>query len=718
MISFENLSKTYVSKGGVQTAALTGVSAAFPDCGLVFILGKSGSGKSTLLNLLGGIDRPTSGAISVDGTPLSDFKEGDLDAYRNAYVGFVFQEYNLLPEYTVGQNIALALELQSQRAGREEIDEVLRQVELTDRDGNPLFDRKIGELSGGQKQRVAIARALIKKPKMILADEPTGALDAATGEALYTLLKGLSKDRLILVVTHDRECAEKYGDRILTLADGEIVADTAPASAPAAEGEKAAFRRGRLPVRRALAMGAKGLKHKKLRLAISILLSAFMCFIFGFAFTAATADTLNTQLKLSYDHGETYVILENDSYYMATFPSGNVEKIDISHIMKPQYDALGEYFGEALLTYARPFGTNQAWDNLGERPENSQKTSWSDDPYLQMIYRNRDRAVEVTPELMEYFHIAPDPRLKDPSVCRLPETDSEIAISDAMVDLFMAAGYRDEAGNIFEIKAPEDMLGKEYGHLTICGIYTTPENRAEMAEKYDKTYDWSSEPETYKYVQGLHLMGVSFVKEGALERNEGPLYGDHPLVGSFGYVVKLSGDRMKDRAFFDRKDVTFTAPNAEGMECHYSLKIRSQYSVMVEDAAYTFTDDSFLTVAWWIGGIFAVVSALLFMSYLSVSIEFRKRELGILRALGASKKDVILICVFESLIMAALIFAISLAATLVWCAVLNAHYLAPFFIVGFIPILSLFLLCFGVAALATILPVYRLAKRSPADILK
>lgn len=226
MIQVRNLEKMYTPKKAPKCKAVNGISFDLPDTGLVYILGKSGCGKSTLLNLLGGLDRPTGGEIIVDGKSMKDFSEKELDTFRNEYVGFVFQEYNLLDRSSVASNVALAAELQGKKADRNEIEELLRSLELTDEKGDTLYDRHIGELSGGQKQRVAIARTLIKHPRLILADEPTGALDSETGAKLYELLKTLSKDNLIVVVTHDEESAKTYGDRIIRLSDGTVQSDT------------------------------------------------------------------------------------------------------------------------------------------------------------------------------------------------------------------------------------------------------------------------------------------------------------------------------------------------------------------------------------------------------------------------------------------------------------------------------------------------------------
>ena len=220
MLEVVNVKKVYLPKKGQPVNALDGVSIKFPEKGLVFILGKSGSGKSTLLNVLGGLDKIDSGDIIIKGKSSKDFSQGDFDSYRNTYLGFIFQEYNILNEFSVGENIELAIELQGKKATPEEINKILEEVDLKD-----YNKRKPNELSGGQKQRVAIARALVKNPEIILADEPTGALDSKTGIQVFETLKKLALEKLVIVVSHDREFAEYYGDRVIELKDGKVISD-------------------------------------------------------------------------------------------------------------------------------------------------------------------------------------------------------------------------------------------------------------------------------------------------------------------------------------------------------------------------------------------------------------------------------------------------------------------------------------------------------------
>ena len=220
MLQVVNLTKIYKTKNGTDVHALDGVSLQFPEKGMVFLLGKSGSGKSTLLNVCGGLDSPTSGEIIVKGKSSKSFSQSDFDSYRNTFIGFIFQEYNILNEFSVEDNIALALELQGKSKDKAAIASLLEQVDLTG-----FAKRKPSTLSGGQKQRIAIARALIKAPEIIMADEPTGALDSNTGKQVFDTLKKLSQDKLVIVVSHDRDFAEQYADRIIELKDGKILSD-------------------------------------------------------------------------------------------------------------------------------------------------------------------------------------------------------------------------------------------------------------------------------------------------------------------------------------------------------------------------------------------------------------------------------------------------------------------------------------------------------------
>ena len=218
MLEVIHLTKLYKTKGGADVRALDDVSLRFPEKGMVFLLGRSGSGKSTLLNVCGGLDSPTSGEIVVKGRSSKDFTQSDFDSYRNTFVGFVFQEYNILDEFSVEDNIALALELQGKPKDKKTIEKLLADVDLSG-----YAKRKPNTLSGGQKQRVAIARALVNDPDIILADEPTSSLDKGHADEVMSILREFNKSgKTVVVVTHDTRIVHDY-DNIIRLDDGRIV---------------------------------------------------------------------------------------------------------------------------------------------------------------------------------------------------------------------------------------------------------------------------------------------------------------------------------------------------------------------------------------------------------------------------------------------------------------------------------------------------------------
>lgn len=224
MLQLKNITKTYVA-GNNEVPALKGISVRFRKNEFVSILGASGCGKTTLLNIIGGLDQYTSGDLLINGVSTKKYSDKDWDTYRNHSVGFIFQSYHLIPHQTILQNVELALMISgvSKAERRRRAIEALDKVGLKDKINN-----RPNQLSGGQAQRVAIARALINDPEIVLADEPTGALDSKTSVQIMELLKEISKDRLVIMVTHNPELAEQYSTRIIRLLDGVIVGDTMP----------------------------------------------------------------------------------------------------------------------------------------------------------------------------------------------------------------------------------------------------------------------------------------------------------------------------------------------------------------------------------------------------------------------------------------------------------------------------------------------------------
>ena len=266
MIEIRDIRKSYKTGDFVQRA-LDGVSITFRESEFVAVLGPSGSGKTTFLNILGGFDHADSGDIVVNGVSTKDYSDADWDTYRNHRIGFVFQSYNLIPHQTIRQNVELALTLAgvSRSERRERARAALERVGLGDH-----VDKRPAQLSGGQMQRVAIARALVNDPEIVLADEPTGALDTETGIQVMNLLAEVARDRLVIMVTHNPQLAEDYATRIVRIKDGQVVDDTRPVTdaererlAAAEVGSEQPHRRSSMSFLTALALSANNLMTKK-----------------------------------------------------------------------------------------------------------------------------------------------------------------------------------------------------------------------------------------------------------------------------------------------------------------------------------------------------------------------------------------------------------------------------------------------------------------------
>ena len=292
MLELKGICKRYVTQSFTQVA-LDNVSLAFRDNEFVAILGPSGSGKTTMLNVIGGLDHFDSGDLLIDGISTKDFRDRDWDAYRNNRIGFVFQSYNLIPHQTILENVELALTLTGvgHAERRQRAREALEAVGLGEH-----VNKRPSQLSGGQMQRVAIARALINDPEIVLADEPTGALDSTTSVQVMDLLKEVARDRLVIMVTHNPELAYQYATRIVNLADGKITDDSDPFDAAgAARREAKPTRKTSMSFVTALGLSARNLMTKKGRTAMTAFAGSIG--IIGIAAILALSNGVNDYIK-------------------------------------------------------------------------------------------------------------------------------------------------------------------------------------------------------------------------------------------------------------------------------------------------------------------------------------------------------------------------------------------------------------------------------------
>ena len=356
MLKISNISKTYVT-GGLVQKALDNVSLDLRDNEFVAILGPSGSGKTTLLNVIGGLDRYDSGDLVINGISTEKYKDRDWDSYRNHTIGFVFQSYNLIPHQTVLSNVELALTISgvSRAERKRRAKKALDSVGLSEH-----INKKPNQLSGGQMQRVAIARALVNDPEILLADEPTGALDSDTSVQVMELLKEVAKDHLVVMVTHNPELAEKYATRIVNLRDGRIVGDTAPCDAEQ-DDEKIHKSMGRSSMSplTALSLSFNNLLTKKAR----TLLTAF----------AGSIGIIGIALIMSLSNGVNTYITDIQKSTMTSYPITISEQtLDLSGLMansgasgeKIEHGSDAVYSNGTMLQAASAFTSSVTTNNL------------------------------------------------------------------------------------------------------------------------------------------------------------------------------------------------------------------------------------------------------------------------------------------------------------------------------------------------------------------
>lgn len=364
MLEIKNIIKDY--KTGADTVhALRGVSISFRDSELVAVLGHSGCGKTTLLNIIGGLDRYTSGDLIIDGRSTKEYKDRDWDTYRNHSIGFIFQSYNLIPHQSVLSNVELALTLSgvSKSERRKRAKEALEKVGLGDQ-----LHKRPNQMSGGQMQRVAIARALVNDPEILLADEPTGALDSETSLQIMALIKEIAKDRLVIMVTHNPDLANDYATRIVRLVDGEIKSDSKPFDPSTEKSEKAesksknkGSRKSKMSFLTALSLSRNNLMTKKAR----TFLTAF----------AGSIGIIGISLILSLSNGvQTYI----DSVERSTLASYPIQlesqTVNYTELMSSMMDMGGEDEDEERdpnLVYVNDMSTNMTKVLLSEVKNNN-----------------------------------------------------------------------------------------------------------------------------------------------------------------------------------------------------------------------------------------------------------------------------------------------------------------------------------------------------------
>ena len=369
MLVLKNITKDY-SEGDTKVEALRGIDLEFGESEFAAILGPSGCGKTTLLNIIGGLDQYTSGDLTIGGKSTKDFRESDWDTYRNHSVGFVFQSYNLIPHQTVLANVELALTLSgvSREERRRRAKEALEKVGLSDQ-----LRKKPNQMSGGQMQRVAIARALVNDPDILLADEPTGALDSETSLQVMDILREISREKLVIMVTHNPDLAEQYAGRIIRLLDGKVISDSRPERAEPVAAKQSADKgkKTSMSFLTALNLSLNNLLTKKGR----TLLTAF----------AGSIGIIGIALILSLSHGVNSYIERVQRDTLSSYPleidSQTMDMTDtMAGLMGLETEGTGEHEEGKVYTGSRMTQMMSAW--MTGITDNDMKSfkAWLEDP--------------------------------------------------------------------------------------------------------------------------------------------------------------------------------------------------------------------------------------------------------------------------------------------------------------------------------------------------
>lgn len=698
----KNVSKSYPIKKGEKVQALRGVSFDLPDTGMVVILGKSGCGKSTLLNILGGLDRFDSGDVECFGKSLKSLSRKELDDYRNSCVGFVFQEYNLIPELDVFDNIALPLQLQGQTDNDEKVKSALEQV------GMSGFERrKVEELSGGQKQRVAIARALVKDPKIILADEPTGALDSHSGQNVLKILKLISREKLVVLVTHDREFAEEYGDRIIELADGLVIRDTAEAYQSTEETKLPELRKSKMPVKTAFKIGCSNFKHHPYRVFSTVLLSVIAFSLLGISLTVAFMDPAKAFAEAMIRDGIEFSAIYKEEYYE------NPSVIDQS---------LDQFLGEPSPPSRELPMTMEDVDFLQSKFGNSYALVYG--PYSHTIVSFQNAVAATLKQMQETALANPDTnyhphsngfiamseeeceRLGYTVIGRLPQNTDEIAINEGIYNVFTIAGLIEEE-QLFAISDYEDILGHKLtigrgspgdGELkTITGVVITGCDRECFASHHEPEeridgWDW----ETYH--------DKIFVSQDQFEEWTYALCSTPQSKAELTKLIRFimdSGDPYVLSEYY-----TFTNPTVYG--CFGAVSVASMMKML----------------ALYLSILFLFFAMLLLSNFIFNSMRRQMKQIGILSALGAGFKNLCMVYGSAIVAMCSVIAGITLVIQIFGVGWFNAFLRAEsrkltFDLVSFsLPAILILIFIMAVVAIAgCLIPLRRLQKMQPTTII-
>lgn len=694
MLQLKDIVKKY-NTGGTEVEVLKKVNISFRESEFVSILGASGSGKTTLLNIIGGLDKYSSGDMLLMGRSTKEFTDRDWDSYRNGTIGFVFQSYNLIGHLSVIENVKLALSISGESNKENDIKakKALEDVGL----GDHLY-KKPNQLSGGQMQRVAIARALVTNPKVILADEPTGALDSKTSVQIMELIKEISKEKLVIMVTHNPELARKYSDRIVSVKDGEIIEDTKPYIEQ--EGNNGyELKKTAMAFSSAIKSSFKNLLTKKFRSLMTVVASSIGIISIGLVLAISSGMDKYIKTMQNENLSSMPITISSNQINFGIGEDNNTSDSSEENLIpksrrdihKNLYseDTLGN--GETFIKYIQENAKDyySAIDFAkGYKIKALTKNTKGDIVDVKMDGQDNSRGntiFSVLPEdknlIMNQFEIVKSLEQnfeypKGNEVVLFTAKNNEID-----KNVLKALGYSENA----KVKY-EDVLGKEFSIVDNNNYYTKIENRFVPATVDEKMYNAGTKVKivaiakakdsftvpqftlgyTKKLQDSLLSKEVSsdIVKEQEKDKSKNILTNTKmdnevatEVLSGLGANTEPSSILIYPKTFNDRDKIANTISE-------YNKKIAEKYGAGTEDYnkySITYSDmakqmtsimsqmiNTITLILTAFAGISLVVSSIMIGILTYVSVVERTKEIGILRAIGARKKDITRIFIAEA----------------------------------------------------------------------
>ena len=694
MLQLKDIVKKY-NTGGTEVEVLKKVNISFRESEFVSILGASGSGKTTLLNIIGGLDKYSSGDMLLMGRSTKEFTDRDWDSYRNGTIGFVFQSYNLIGHLSVIENVKLALSISGESNKENDIKakKVLEDVGL----GDHLY-KKPNQLSGGQMQRVAIARALVTNPKVILADEPTGALDSKTSVQIMELIKEISKEKLVIMVTHNPELARKYSDRIVSVKDGEIIEDTKP-YIEQEENNGYKLKKTAMAFSSAIKSSFKNLLTKKFRSFMTVVASSIGIISIGLVLAISSGMDKYIQTMQNENLSSMPITISSNQINFGIGEDNNTSDSSEENLVpksrrdvhKNLYseDALGN--GETFIKYIQENAKDyySAIDFAkGYKIKALTKNTKGDIVDVKMDGQDNFRGNTI-------FSVLPEDKnliMNQFEIVKSLEQNFEYPKGDEVVlftaknneidkNVLKALGYSENA----KVKY-EDILGEEFSIVDNNNYYTKVENRFVPATVDEKMYNAGTKVKivaiakakdsftvpqftlgyTKKLQDSLLSKEVSsdIVKEQEKDKSKNILTNTKmdnevatEVLSGLGANTEPSSILIYPKTFNDRDKIANTISE-------YNKKVAEKYGAGTEDYnkySITYSDmakqmtsimsqmiNTITLILTAFAGISLVVSSIMIGILTYVSVVERTKEIGILRAIGARKKDITRIFIAEA----------------------------------------------------------------------